>query len=160
MRMKPYRVKRGYLLSTMRCVKKAVWVHKSAQHVCTKCPLCSYLVHGVLGDDLECPQGNPQVHEHDRNGPQSNDCQDAHKWVDPYCSSSNTQLKRGHTQRVWKLAKAIRKNNCERAWEQQQGHEIHFSTLEVHDIYTHGHIKDHRCCLIQQNVDVWSWLPI
>lgn len=75
----------------------AVCVHKSAQHVCLKHLLCPYLVHGVLGDDLECPQGSSQVHEHDRNGPQGYDCQDAHKRVDPYSSSGNTQLKHGHT---------------------------------------------------------------
>lgn len=56
-----------------------------------------HLVHGVLGDDLECPQGNPQVHERDRYRPQGDDCQDAHKWVDPYGSSCNAQLKHGHT---------------------------------------------------------------
>lgn len=52
-----------------------------------------HLVHGVFGDDLDRPQGSLQVHEHDGNRPQGNDCQDANKWVDPYCSSGYTQLK-------------------------------------------------------------------
>lgn len=55
--------------------------------------VCLYLVHGVFGDDLDCPQGSLQVHEHDGNRPEGNDCQDADKWVDPYCSSGYTQLK-------------------------------------------------------------------
>lgn len=55
--------------------------------------MCLYLVHGVFGDDLDCPQGSPQVHEHDGDRPKGNDCQDANKWVDPYCSSSYTELK-------------------------------------------------------------------
>ena len=33
------------------------------------------------------------MHEHNRYGPQGYDGQEAHKWVDPYCSSSNVQLK-------------------------------------------------------------------
>lgn len=95
-----------WLLSTMKCVNSCFCVFKVS--------LVPYLVHGVLGDDLECPQGHPQVHKGDGYRPQGYDCQDAHKWVDPYSSSCNGQLKHGHThkhthRRVGKLAKSTTK---------------------------------------------------
>lgn len=65
-----------------------------------------YLVHGVLGNDLDCSQGCPQVHEQDRYRPQSYDCQDTYKWVDPYCSSSDVHLK--HRQ--------VRQPKCRNCW--------------------------------------------
>lgn len=59
-----------------------------------KCKGASYLVHGILWDDLERPQCRPQVHEHDGNRPQGCDGQDTHKWVDPYGRTADTELKR------------------------------------------------------------------
>jgi len=80
-------------------------VHGSARHI-FKVPLVPYLVHGVLGDDLDSSQGNPQVHERHRYRPQGYDCQDAYEWVDPYSRSLNGELKQD--------AKSTKKKNSER----------------------------------------------
>lgn len=54
----------------------------------------SHLVHGVLWDDLERLQRHLKVHEHDGDRPQGYDGQDAHKGVDPYGRTGDTQLER------------------------------------------------------------------
>lgn len=105
----PY-MRSACVLSHKVCEQLFVCTEMSSTRV-FKASHVPYLVHGVLGDDLDCPQGSPQVHEHDRYRPQSYDCQDAHKWVDPNSSSFNAQLKHTHTDS--KIAKSTKKSISE-----------------------------------------------
>lgn len=51
-----------------------------------------YLVHGVFGDDLQAPQCDAYMHEHDGDRPKGNDSQDTHKRIYPDSSTSDIEL--------------------------------------------------------------------